>query len=571
MKRLGRFLSGWMIIAILIMLHITNGEAFQSSAEQTICVTTYEELKELLLSELRTCVRISDNIVVIDDMDVPANVVIKVDADKTLTVDNGATLTLNNDVFTFKWSDEEVIDRGTWIVNKGSKIINKDKRGLSSSILIDNGGCLINEGGTISIADKRTEVLVKAGGSLENYGIIEVRNGGKLTIEYGGVYYEPSENSSKHRLVLHNLTDEFSSGGTTITGIDDSQIVYYGQAVNESEIREVLKRGYRAASIDILNNISITNDLTIPKNMLIKSTNLTDESRILTVENDVELVLYGNCSVSGSTILIRPYGKIINNGYWGINTGGTTIPDVGTKLYPGKLVVESNGTFINRGRIHCTGEIVNDGLMVNGENAIIENYFDNDASYNNTIAIKNNGIIMNYGTIANTQGVTGIGIIKNSNSNVEVGEQQGQNEPMIDNYKLTESGKLELNVITNGATQNGILTYETHSGVSIALRVNAEMSTFQSIYMDGTYIDPSNYTLRSGSTIIEFRPEFMDSLGIGRHTLEVHHTIGTGIINFMVKESKALSMPKTGDAAMTGYITVLMCISVMRILRFKRK
>ena len=45
--------------------------------------------------------------------------------------------------------------------------------------------------------------------------------------------------------------------------------------------------------------------------------------------------------------------------------------------------------------------------------------------------------------------------------------------------------------------------------------------------VDGVTVDPVNYTVTEGSTIITFKPEYLKSLSAGNHSLQLVWTDGT--------------------------------------------
>ena len=69
---------------------------------------------------------------------------------------------------------------------------------------------------------------------------------------------------------------------------------------------------------------------------------------------------------------------------------------------------------------------------------------------------------------------------------------------------------------------------------SLAIRGSGAISKFLRVLVDGTVVDPSNYTVTEGSTIITFKPEYLKTLSEGSHTFELVWTDGTASTNFTV-------------------------------------
>ena len=100
--------------------------------------------------------------------------------------------------------------------------------------------------------------------------------------------------------------------------------------------------------------------------------------------------------------------------------------------------------------------------------------------------------------------------------------------------------------VTEGANQKYVITKNSEA----KFKINADYSLFDGkVYVDGVLVDSKNYTSESGSTIIKFKKEFVDSLSAGEHTLKVTFTDGgeattTFTVANIIPE---INNPKTGD------------------------
>ena len=73
---------------------------------------------------------------------------------------------------------------------------------------------------------------------------------------------------------------------------------------------------------------------------------------------------------------------------------------------------------------------------------------------------------------------------------------------------------------------------------------------FIRVDVDGKTVDESNYTVRSGSTIVTLNADYVASLSEGNHTLSIVSTSGTATAGFTInkKETETVEItPKTGD------------------------
>ena len=98
---------------------------------------------------------------------------------------------------------------------------------------------------------------------------------------------------------------------------------------------------------------------------------------------------------------------------------------------------------------------------------------------------------------------------------------------------------------------------------SLAIRGSGEISKFREVKVDGVTVDPVNYTVTEGSTIITFKPEYLKSLSAGNHSFELVWTDGTAATNFTVDENadQSAKSPKTGEDFSMALCTVLLMVS----------
>ena len=98
---------------------------------------------------------------------------------------------------------------------------------------------------------------------------------------------------------------------------------------------------------------------------------------------------------------------------------------------------------------------------------------------------------------------------------------------------------------------------------SLAIRGSGEISKFREVKVDGVTVDPVNYTVTEGSTIITFKPEYLKSLSSGNHSFELVWTDGTAATNFTVAENtdQSAKSPKTGEDFSMALCTALLMVS----------
>lgn len=107
-----------------------------------------------------------------------------------------------------------------------------------------------------------------------------------------------------------------------------------------------------------------------------------------------------------------------------------------------------------------------------------------------------------------------------------------------------------------------------------------ELSDLVNVEMDGNIIDPSNYTLAEGSTILTFKPEYLDTLSPGDHTVTMNYNDDSVSVILTIEKrtiertdtSKQMQSPDTGAsyigiAVATG--SVILASSALIILKKK--
>ena len=82
---------------------------------------------------------------------------------------------------------------------------------------------------------------------------------------------------------------------------------------------------------------------------------------------------------------------------------------------------------------------------------------------------------------------------------------------------------------------------------TLTFRSNAPFSEFVAVLVDGVIVDPSNYDVSEGSTIVRLKQSFLDTLSKGSHTIAIQSIGGTAVTNFSVTASS--NSGNTGSAA----------------------
>ena len=85
--------------------------------------------------------------------------------------------------------------------------------------------------------------------------------------------------------------------------------------------------------------------------------------------------------------------------------------------------------------------------------------------------------------------------------------------------------------IVNGASQ----TVTENSGETVSFRSNCGIEKFVRLEIDEELVDPENYILKEGSTIVELKPEYLATLEVGKHSVSIVSQDGTADTTLRIK------------------------------------
>ena len=86
---------------------------------------------------------------------------------------------------------------------------------------------------------------------------------------------------------------------------------------------------------------------------------------------------------------------------------------------------------------------------------------------------------------------------------------------------------------------NGI-EWSGESEAPVAIRVDVEITLFVEVWLNGELLDPANYTVTEGSTIVTLKSEYLVTLPSGEYTMEIVFTDGIAEATFHVTDSAVL-------------------------------
>ncbi len=139
-------------------------------------------------------------------------------------------------------------------------------------------------------------------------------------------------------------------------------------------------------------------------------------------------------------------------------------------------------------------------------------------------------------------------------------------EPVWDVEVEEEEEEIE---VLKGSKQK----YTQGADEGLSFRFDAKVKNFRRLKIDGKTVDKANYTVTEGSTIITLKPEYMDTLKAGKHTLKAIFKDGSAEVKFTVLEGAKVEVsapaadadklnPSTGANDFVGVAAALAVLSV---------
>lgn len=121
-------------------------------------------------------------------------------------------------------------------------------------------------------------------------------------------------------------------------------------------------------------------------------------------------------------------------------------------------------------------------------------------------------------------------------------------------------------------------TINLNSNEKLSFRLNADVKDFVDAYVDGKVVDKSMYDLKTGSTIVEFKKDFVNELTIGKHEFKFEFKQGFAKTNVFVEKEeiknpknkvKKQKLPKTNIYSFSSLSLILSFVSMAYSLKRK--
>lgn len=118
--------------------------------------------------------------------------------------------------------------------------------------------------------------------------------------------------------------------------------------------------------------------------------------------------------------------------------------------------------------------------------------------------------------------------------------------------------------------------WEKGTETGLSFTANGAYTKFTGIEVDGRAVNQTDYTVASGSTKITLKPEYLETLSVGKHSLTVQYTDGEVSCGFEVCAEDSVNLPQTSDGSNIGLCAVsalaagVVLIGVMLYCRRKK-
>lgn len=118
--------------------------------------------------------------------------------------------------------------------------------------------------------------------------------------------------------------------------------------------------------------------------------------------------------------------------------------------------------------------------------------------------------------------------------------------------------------------------WEKGTDTGLSFTANGAYAKFTGIEVDGRAVNQADYTVASGSTKITLKPEYLETLSVGKHSLTVQYTDGEVSCGFEVCAEDSVDLPQTSDGsnimlcAVSALAAGVVLIGVMLYCRRKK-
>lgn len=125
--------------------------------------------------------------------------------------------------------------------------------------------------------------------------------------------------------------------------------------------------------------------------------------------------------------------------------------------------------------------------------------------------------------------------------------------------------RIESTAVTYTMTEGADATWLNTSNQGLVFRSNSDFKNFDHVEVDGQVVSSLNYTLSSGSTIVELSSTYLKRLTVGQHTMTIAAKDGKATANFSIKQGAAASSTpaKKGGSILWAVVAIVAILAMV--------
>lgn len=155
-------------------------------------------------------------------------------------------------------------------------------------------------------------------------------------------------------------------------------------------------------------------------------------------------------------------------------------------------------------------------------------------------------------------------------TNVEITDRSSVNIPATGHVDRDKDGKCDVckeriatDEVSYTMTEGKDATWLNNASQGLVFRSNSDYSKFDHVEVDGSTISSMNYTISSGSTIVELSANYMKRLNVGQHSISIVANDGRATANFTIKQATASASQEKGGSVVWVVVAVISILAMI--------
>ena len=147
-------------------------------------------------------------------------------------------------------------------------------------------------------------------------------------------------------------------------------------------------------------------------------------------------------------------------------------------------------------------------------------------------------------------------------------------ETTVPETTVPETTEPETKPVAYKVTKGDKSTWYRSSSKNLTFTADGDIKKFDGIKVDGKVLAEKSYSVASGSTVVTLKKAFLQTLGLGKHTVTILFEDGQAEATFQISNTLDTSNPETGDSFPMGLWITLLTLSsaaVIGVLAFRKK